>query len=63
MKLNFFLLATSAPVLAKECCEFVAIAAYGNAPKTSDGHYRHAGFYYRERIFLPSLNANFKNQC
>jgi len=33
-----FLLAASA--YAKECCEFVAVSAYGNAPKLADGHYR-----------------------
>ena len=52
MKLNFLLLASSAPVLAKECCEFVAISAYGNVPKMADGHYRHAGFFTTRELFI-----------
>ena len=42
MKVNLPLLLVTATtmVVAKECCQFVAIAAYANKPKQADGHYQ-----------------------
>ena len=39
MKMKLTLLLATAT--AKECCEFVAVAAYRNMPKIHDGHYRY----------------------